>query len=136
MKYEKSCGAVVFFRSAEPEYLIIFNKKGNAPGHWGFPKGHVEDNETEEETAMREIFEETGLKPVILKDFRNVSTYSPKEGVTKDSVYFLAESSSKAVTPQQSELADYKWCSFEEAEKLLTFDANILKNAKEHIDSL
>ena len=134
MKYEKSCGAVIFSCSDKTEYLLIVNKKGDAPGHWGFPKGHTEAGETEDETAMREIFEETGLKPKLIRGFREVSNYSPKDGVIKDAVYFLAQSDDKNITIQESELAGYRWCGFEEACALVTFDEPILKKAKEFID--
>lgn len=139
MKFEKSCGAVVFRRSNEDsavEYLIIFNKKGDAAGHWGFPKGHVENNETELMTAKREIFEETGLSPEFVRGFRALSQYSPKEDTQKDAVYFLARDTGEAVTIQKSELADYKWCRAEEAVEILDYDKDILKAAdkflKEH----
>lgn len=56
---EKSCGMVVF--KEENDNLYILMVKHNA-GHWGLPKGHVEENETETETAVREVFEETGIK--------------------------------------------------------------------------
>ena len=54
MKYEKSCGAIIFDKD---KILVIQQKEG----HWGFPKGHVEEGETEVETAIREIKEETNL---------------------------------------------------------------------------
>lgn len=136
MSYEKSCGAVVFRENKVREYLIIFNKKGNAVGHWGFPKGHVEKNETEIETAVREIFEETGLKPEFIEGFREMSRYSPKEGVDKEVVYFLAESKDDTVSIQESELSDYRWCVFDEACHLLTFDENILKSAENFLTLL
>ncbi len=135
MKYEKSCGAVIFRKTKEIEYLIVFNKKKNAKGHWGFPKGHMEKNETELETAKREIAEETGLFPNILKDFRYVSTYSPCEGVTKDVVYFLAEANPcDEVLIQISEIADYKWCNFKNASSLLSFDFSLLEKADNYIE--
>ena len=133
MSYEKSCGAVVFRTANVREYLIIFNRKGNAVGHWGFPKGHVEQTETETETAKREIFEETGLKPNFVEGFREVTRYSPKAGVDKDAVYFLAESNGEEVTIQKSELADYRWCNFKDACELLTFDQKILKAAEKFL---
>ena len=46
MKYEKSCGAVIF----EGDKVLVIQQ---VKGHWGFPKGHVEDGETEVETAIR-----------------------------------------------------------------------------------
>ena len=59
MKHEKSCGAVVFTKiDGEIKYLLI----SNIGGVYGFPKGHVECDETEAETALREVYEETHLK--------------------------------------------------------------------------
>ena len=110
---EKSCGAVIFrIVNGLRQYFLLLNKKNNAQGHWGFPKGHIEGTENEFEAAAREVFEETGLYIVFCGTDRVVSHYSPKPGVEKDAVYFLA---------------DYKWCTFSEAKKLLTHDSNILE---------
>ena len=58
MKHEKSCGAICYTREeGAPRVLVICHRYG---GHWAFPKGHVEAGESEEETAMREVREETG----------------------------------------------------------------------------
>ena len=68
MKKEKSCGAIVYRqRDSWVEVLLICHKNG---GHWAFPKGHVEKQETEEETALREIREETGLTVKLNTAFR------------------------------------------------------------------
>ncbi len=135
MKYEKSCGAVVYRvnNKNKPEYLIIFNKKGKAAGHWGFPKGHIEDRESEVQTAEREILEETGIKVQIDTQFRMVSRYSPKPGVEKDAVYFAAKATDADVVLQQSEVADFLWCEYDEAVNRLTHDADILNGADEYI---
>jgi tRNA nucleotidyltransferase (CCA-adding enzyme) len=53
----KKCG-IIFYRPAMDRYLLVLGKKSEK---WGFPKGHQENNETEEETAVRELFEETGI---------------------------------------------------------------------------
>ena len=58
MAKELSSGIVVFFRSKKSiEYLLL----KHIQGHWSFPKGHIEEGETLEETAIRETFEETGI---------------------------------------------------------------------------
>ena len=75
MKKEKSCGAIVYREKDGVEILLIKHKNG---GHWAFPKGHVENKETEEETALREIWEETGLKVKLDKGFRRSVAYSPQ----------------------------------------------------------
>ncbi|MBQ7794764.1 MAG: NUDIX domain-containing protein [Clostridia bacterium] len=132
MKYEKSCGAVIW-RSVEGrrEYLLILNKKGNAMGHWGFPKGHVEEGETEQQTAKREILEETGIVADSFSEgFRVVSSYNPAPDVEKDSVYFLCRINDSDITLQESEVAEFRWCDFDSARKLLTFDDSILKKAE------
>ena len=58
MIVEKSCGAIVYTKDHGDILYVIIRSKG---GIYGFPKGHMEGNETEAETAFREIFEETGL---------------------------------------------------------------------------
>ena len=87
MKREKSCGAVIFRQEDGGRYYLVLK---STQGHWTLCKGHVEGDETERETAIREIREETGLAVGFVDGFREVITYSPKPGVTKDVVFFLA----------------------------------------------
>ena len=123
--YESSCGAVVFNEEkGERQFLLIRNRRS---AHWGFPKGHCEGRECEYETAAREIMEEVGIRVVFIGDKRAVATYSPMPGVTKDAVYFLALARDTEVNVQQSEISQYKWCSYDEAMSLLTHDKEILK---------
>lgn len=129
---EKSCGGVIYRTvGGTREYFILLNKKNDAKGHWGFPKGHVEHGENEYETASREIFEETGLLVVFSGNTRAVSHYSPKPGVEKDAVYFAAVvRDNQTVRLQKEEVADYKWCTFSEAKDLLTHDKDILQKVE------
>ncbi len=120
MKQEKSCGAVIYRKhEGETEILIIRHKNG---GHWAFPKGHVEKKETEEETALREIREETGLKVKLDTGFRECVRYSPKPGVMKDVVYFAAKAESDKVKAQPEEVLDIRWERPEEAMEQVTFE--------------
>jgi bis(5'-nucleosidyl)-tetraphosphatase len=136
MKFEKSCGGVIFReKNGRIEYLLIFNKKGSSSGHWGFPKGHVEANETEHETAAREIKEEANVTVEFIDGFREVSTYSPKQNVMKDVVYFLARAKTDNVVLQQSEVADYAWKPYGEAHKTLHNDRVILQKANDFLES-
>ncbi len=129
---EKSCGGVIYRTvGGTREYFILLNKKKDAKGHWGFPKGHTEAGENEFETASREIFEETGLFVVFCGGLRVVSHYSPKPGVEKDVVYFAATvRNNQTVKLQNEEVADYRWCTYSEAKELLTFDKNILQKVE------
>lgn len=120
MKLEKSCGAVIVKRGHLSKFLLVRQNDG----HWGFPKGHVEGSETEMETAKREIREETGLEVSIDSRFRMVDTYSPKQGISKDVVYFLANPVTEDLMPQLSEISTVRWCTFNEAQKLFNFESN------------
>ena len=125
MKYEKSYGAVVINREeGNVRYLIIESREGI----FGFPKGHIEGNETEKETAVREIFEETGLTPAFLEGFRAEQEYPlpRKKGVIKKVVYFLAEYENQKIIPQEKELKSARLLSYDDAINLLQF-----QNAKD-----
>ena len=70
---EKSCGAVVY-KYENNEILVLLEKMKK--GHISIPKGHVENDETEIQTALREIKEETNLDVVIDTGFKEVISYS------------------------------------------------------------
>lgn len=128
MKKEKSCGAVVYRKGENGlEILLIKHKNG---GHWAFPKGHVEKKETESETALREIWEETGLKVKLDTAFREMVTYSPKPNVMKDVVYFAAKAKKEDVRPQPEEVLEICWKAPAEALELVTYatDREILQS--------
>lgn len=121
MKMEKSCGAIICREEEQPRVLLIRHRNG---GHWGFPKGHVEDGETEEETACREIYEETGLKAKLDTGFRRIVTYSPKPQVMKDVIYFAATPDGGRLKRQEAEVEDIRWATLGEALELVTFETD------------
>lgn len=122
IKIEKSCGAIVCQeRDGLPHVLVIRHRNG---GHWGFPKGHVEDNETEVETARREIREETGLKAQVDTGFRRVITYSPKPHVMKDVVFFAAAPDGGTLKWQEAEVEEGRWATLGQALDLLTYETD------------
>ncbi len=128
MAYEKSCGSVLYRTQNEFRVLVIKQARNN---NWSFPKGHVEAGETEQETAIREVFEEVGIKVSLIDGFRETINYNPRAGVNKDVVYFVADSKLQAVKLQKEEVSDYKWLRPAQAFKTLTFknDKDILKKA-------
>lgn len=118
--YEKSCGAVVFRRQGTHlRFLVIKNVKGK---NWGFPKGHVEFGESERETALREIMEETGLQVRLFDGFRCSIQYSIWGRASKQVVFFLAETQEENVVMQESEIERYAWLSFNEALGIFRFE--------------
>lgn len=126
MLYEKSCGCVLYRKQDDFRVLVI---KQTRNGNWSFPKGHVENNETEIETAVREVCEEVGLKVSPIEGFRESIRYNPRAGIQKDVVYFVADSKLQAVRLQKEEVSDYRWLRPDKAFKTLTFknDKDVLK---------
>lgn len=135
MIIEKSCGAIVFTKeSGDIEYVIIRSKEGI----YGFPKGHIEENESETETTLREVEEEVSLTVTLIPGFRSEDTYSfirNSETRLKHIVYFLGEFSAQTPTVQEIELngvylMDYETAmssfQFESSKRLLTEAHNFL----------
>lgn len=122
MTYEKSCGAVVFTRIDGRINYVLAQGLG---GHYGFPKGHMEPGETEEETALREIFEEVHLRPSLVNGYRGISEYYiPDIDVQKQVVFFLGEYKDQEIVYQKEELQSAQLVSYEEAMQLLEHDDN------------
>ncbi len=90
----------------------------------GLPQGPCGEKETEEETALREIKEETGLKVALDTAFRKMVTYSPKPGVMKDVIYFAAKAKKDSARPQPEEVLELCWKSPEEALEAVTYDTD------------
>lgn len=137
MTHEKSCGAVIFTRiGGVPHYVIIQQSKN----FFGFPKGHVEKGETEEETALREIFEEVHLKPKLIAGFKAVDEYllPRKKNTMKQVIFFLAEYSSQKISVKRDELLGAQLLPYESAVKRLRHATlkKILTDANEFIKRL
>ena len=147
MKYEKSCGAVIFRKTGvgEPSdgqarsgegwsVLLIRHNKGR---HVSFPKGHVEPGETESQTAEREILEETGLHVRVDRRFRAENRYNIRPDTQKLVVIFAAVTDQAEITPQPEEIAEAEWVPLELADARLTYerDKRIMHDAFEHIQA-
>lgn len=131
--YEHSCGAVVFRKiNDEFRFLLIKNRRSN---HWGFPKGHMEKGETREETAIREVLEETGIHINILDGFCSESQYKIGAKIEKRVEVFLASTEDTQTVIQKEEIEDYIWLRFPEAIDLLRFDNDkeILSSVREYM---
>ncbi len=134
MQYEKSCGALVLRREEDGKiYILMIRHK--AGGHRSFPKGHMEPGETEYMTAVREVFEETGVQIRIATDFRQTVHYHPLPGVSKEVVYFLTETAQSEIRPRAGEIAQVEWVLLESAEQSLTHenDKTVLRSAMKRI---
>ena len=101
-------------------------------GEYGFPKGHMEGNETEIETALREIKEDTSLDVLIDPTFRETVSYYPKRDTLKTVVYFIARAKNYDFIPQAEEIADIRWVDIGYASNILSYDndKHIVSKAK------
>ncbi len=136
MNWEKSCGALVVRREDENYFILMIRHK--AGGHRSFPKGHMEQGESEFATALREVMEETSSRIAILSDFRATVSYSPAPGVMKEVVYFLAFTTEAAIKPRAGEIAEVEWVPLSEAERYLTHDNDktVFRSAMEKLKHL
>ena len=124
---DKSLGVVPVFKDTNSELLFcLVQHQGE---HWGFPKGHLDKNESEEETALRELKEETGLQEVkLVQDISfNQNYVFEKDGIKYDKSvkYFLglvANKDTNTLTEFTDEITGMKWLPYKETRDLITFE--------------
>jgi 8-oxo-dGTP pyrophosphatase MutT (NUDIX family) len=144
LSFEKSVGAVIFRRtkSGEREFLLLHYPSG----HWDFPKGHVEKNETEDQTLRREVAEETGIIELnIVAGFKDYIRYfyqakgneredRIKNGnglnIFKKVLYYIAETKEASIIISDEHI-DFEWLNYENSVARITFEngKNILRKA-------
>lgn len=135
--YEKSCGAVVFTRvGGQVKYLLVANLMGT----YGFPKGHMEAGETETDTALREVREETGLHIRLVEGFRTTDEHAipEKKDTMKRITYFLGTYEDQEPVYQQEELSELCLVSYEEAMEMFQFESSrrILREADDYLRTM
>lgn len=117
MKNEKSCGAVIEYNG---KILLVQQKKS---GNIGFPKGHIQNKESEVETATREVLEETGIAIDIVENIRYSLTYIQNKNINKKVVYFLAHPKENfKLNKQKSEISNILWVEKDKVKDILTYD--------------
>jgi 8-oxo-dGTP pyrophosphatase MutT (NUDIX family) len=130
---EISAGAVIYHDNTKigtRKYLVLHYPAG----HWDFPKGAVEKGETEEQAAIREIFEETGLRvDGFIPNFRKEIEYHYRRqsGLSHKRVVFFLANSDISTVRISFEHSGYEWLTFEQALRRLTFEnaKNVLREA-------
>ena len=132
--YECSCGAIVFRKiMGEYRYLVI---KNNRSAHWSFPKGHDEMGETYEQTAKREVLEETGLHIKLIPGFQETSNYMIQNRISKSVILYAASTKDTNTVIQEEEIEDYCWLSYDQCMERLKFenDRVILEHVRNFLD--
>lgn len=134
----KSCGSVVFMKGNQVEYLLLQGGSVGRSGSWDFCKGEVDIGETETDTAIRELKEETGMMDTYLMEgFREEIRYFFKvrgKTMLKTAVFFLFETGQSEVKLSWEHIA-YEWLVYEKAMERLTHSnsRNVLKKAQDFL---
>ena len=137
---EVSAGGIVFRRvpGEGPKFLLIRDSYHN----WGFPKGHLEGDESPAEAAKRETAEETGLDHLVLQGpIRVIDWHFRFRGrhIHKYCHFFLFESPDGEPCPQVDEgITACQWSPLGEALDTLSYDnaRGVLKRAGEMVRTL
>jgi len=138
---EKTAGAIIFRKKwFGRQYLVL--QHATIDRYWGLVKGHIEKGETDEQAAIREVQEETGLNEIkIIPDYKEKTNYffvQKGKKIHKEVIWFLGEAIGAKKVNISVEHQDWKWVSFQKAMKILTFekDNNLIKKAEELLGSL
>ncbi len=139
MKYEFSAGGVVYKKEGN-KFLILVAQHSQHHG-WVFPKGLIGDHnkgESKEETALREVEEETGAKGTILHTLTAKTYWYQFEGqkIKKTVYYFVMEFTGGDITKHDFEMENVEWLPAEEVEQRLTFptDKKVWQEAKIYLN--
>jgi len=117
MKIE-SAGGVVFRQMDQQVQILLIQDRF---GYWTFPKGKKEAGETDEQTALREIWEETRVSGKIVQSLISTVYQYESQGqqFEKTVTYFLIQYKAGLAKPQLEEIRQANWFSLEQAETLL-----------------
>ncbi len=90
---------------------------------WALPKGHIDGRESEQEAAVREVREETGVRVVLDQPLGEISYWFRADGerIHKKVTFFLLQWASGSPMPQRAEVDEVDWHPLEQAGDLLTY---------------
>ena len=139
MIHEKSSGAVIFKKENNTIKYLLLNYDYKSQ-YLGFPRGGIEQGESEKQAALREIKEETSLDIEFIDGFREqVHWFYRKDGqtVSKRLVLFLARARNENVILSREHVG-YEWLTFEEAIDRLDFENSrkVLRKAQDFLFNL
>lgn len=129
-KNDFSCGGLVWDASAKKVLLIrVENLSGGQA--WTFPKGHPEAGETPEESALREVVEETGWVCSITKQLTDVFYRYTHNGIlfNKTVRWFLMSPNNSIGSFDGEEVLEVRWVTLPEAQTMVSYgsDKELLK---------
>ena len=112
---EKACGCII----TQNDKILLIRQMS---GMWGFPKGHVEEGETEVETAIREVKEETNIDVEVDSSKRYVMHYKTDKGKYKEVVFFIAKKVGGFLRLQPEEIIEAGWFEYKDALKIISYE--------------
>lgn len=129
MVKEYSCGAILFCYDENVRKYVLVQE---ASGSYGFPKGHNENDETDIETAKREIFEETGIVPEFIPNMKRTIRYKLMNDSEKEVTFFVAKYKDQEFNSTDKTILAIKKFDYKAAKSVLKF--NELKNILTEVD--
>jgi 8-oxo-dGTP pyrophosphatase MutT (NUDIX family) len=140
VKRKKAAGGVII-RTDQPsnqqQVLLVQHRESMT---WGFPKGHIDPGESPDQTALREVEEETGVVGRIVDTLPTTRyQFTTRNGVRidKEVAWFLMEQVGIGTQTHAHEVASVRWMQIDAAYENLDFDNNrsILTTALQRIDA-
>jgi 8-oxo-dGTP pyrophosphatase MutT (NUDIX family) len=126
-------GALVRDLGHGPQVLLASRRTRKGDLVWGLPKGLVEEGESPEETAVREVREETGYRGTIRRPLGEVSYWFVWEGtrIHKTVHFFLMDDAGEEPGPRDAEMEEVDWVPLERAPEVAGFDSekDVLRRA-------
>ncbi|MCX7601656.1 MAG: NUDIX hydrolase [Meiothermus sp.] len=124
----KGAGGVLF--NPEGKVLLIRDRQG----YWCFPKGHLDEGESLEQAALREVEEETGIKGRLRRAL-SVTRYHNNKGIAREIHWFIMEG--QGPIRLEKGLNGAGFFELDEARRLLAFpeDVRLLEEASRHIQA-
>ena len=126
-KFRKAVFIVTYAKTNEGIKYLILKRKLHWRG-WEFPKGGINQDETKKAVVRREIFEETGKKPLKIKKYNFSGRYrykkkypDRKDFIGQSFILYAAEIKYGKIKFDKLEHSEYKWLQFEEATRRLTW---------------
>ncbi|HWH37206.1 MAG TPA: NUDIX hydrolase [Candidatus Limnocylindrales bacterium] len=129
-----SCGGIVLRRAAAGLELVLGRRRReDRSAAWSLPKGTPAGDESVEQTALREVHEETGLDVRIVQPVGPIEYFFMQRGtrVHKTVHYFLMEATGGDIARHDHEFDEVRWVPVEEARTLMSYptERDILEEA-------
>jgi 8-oxo-dGTP pyrophosphatase MutT (NUDIX family) len=138
VRNEISAGGVVYRREGEePQIALAARRTRKGELVWGLPKGQIEERESPEQAALREVREETGLEAQVEASLGSTRYFYVWEGdrVRKRVHMFLMRATGGDVADHDDEMEDVRWFPLEEAVRISAYrgEREVLQRAVERL---